>query len=256
VPPRREIALHDLRRRIRDLEAGQRTYRAGVLPFGLDALDDALPEGGLALGALHEVAGGGSGLAHESAVLFTAGILARLDGPVLWVLAAPDLFAPGLAGAGLYPDRVIFAEVGSEARDDRTVLLAMEEGLRHGGLVAVVGEVSRLSLTASRRLQLAAEKSGALAMVLRRHGGREPASRIEPNAASSRWRIVALPSSPLPVPGLGRARWRVELVRCRGGVPGSWELEACDAQGRLAVPAALADRPASAQPWPRRTLAA
>ena len=259
--PRREQVLSDLRRRIRDLEAGQRRHRGGGLPFGLDGLDEALPEGGLEPGALHEVVAGGRDLAHEAAaMLFAAGIAARLAGPVLWALRAPDLFAPGLAGAGLHPDRVIFAEVGAGTGCDRAVLLAMEEGLRHGGLAGVVGEVSRLPLTASRRLQLAAEASGTMALALR-HGcmmdGRiEPPDRIEPNAASSRWRIAALPSAPLPVPGLGRARWRVELVRCRGGVPGSWELEACDAQGRLAVPADMADRPAAAQPRRRSTLAA
>jgi protein ImuA len=249
--PRRELVLYDLRRRIRDLETGQRRRRAGVLPFGLPPLDEALPEGGLALGALHEAAAAEPGLAHEAvAMLFAAGIAARLEGAVLWALRSPDLFAPGLAGVGLHPDRVIYAEAGSE----QAVLLVMEEGLRHGGLAAVIGEVSRLSLTASRRLQLAAEKSGALALALRRHP--QPPDRIEPNAASSRWRIAALPSSPLPVPGLDRARWRVELVRCRGGNPASWELEACDAQGRLAVPAELADRPAAAQPGRWRAAAA
>lgn len=254
---RRELVLSDLRRRIRDLEAGPRKHRAGVLPFGIEPLDGALAEGGLRMGVLHEAAAAEPGPSHQAAaMLFVAGILARLEGPVLWALRISDLFAPGLAGAGLHPHRVIFAEVGAEARDDRGVLLVMEEGLRHGGLAAVVGEVSRLSLTASRRLQLAAESNGTLALALRCHAGREPAGNIEPNAASSRWRIAALPSSPLPVPGLGRAHWRVELVRCRGGIPGSWELEACDAQGRLAVPAALADRPAAAQPRPRRTLAA
>jgi protein ImuA len=250
--PRCRLILSDLRRRIRDLEAGQRKHRAGALPFGLAALDDALPEGGLALGALHEVTGGEQGATHEAAAtLFAAGILARLDGPVLWALAAPDLFAPGLAGAGLHPDRVVYAEAGN----DRTVLLVMEEGLRHGGLGGVVGEISRLSLTTSRRLQLAAESSGTLVLALRHRHGRET-GRIEPNAASSRWRVTAMPSASLPVPGIGRARWRVELARCRGGNPGIWDLEACDAQGRLALPADMADRPAAAQPGQRRTLAA
>ena len=253
---RRELVLCDLRRRIRDLEAGQRKPGAGVLPFGLGSLDEAMPEGGLALGALHEVAAGAQGLAHEAAaMLFVAGIVARLDGSVLWALRTPDLFAPGLAGIGLHPDRVIYAEAGTET-GDRTVLLVMEEGLRHGGLAAVVGEISRLSLTASRRLQLAAEKSGTLALALRRHVDREPVGRNQPNAAGSCWRIAALPSAPLPVPGLGRPRWQVELLRCRGGQPASWELESCDAQGRLAVPSILADRSATAQPGRWRAAAA
>ena len=63
------------------------------------------------------------------------------------------------------PDRVIYAEAGKAA----TALLAMEEGLRHAGLAGVVGELSgRLTLTASRRLQLAAEQSGVTCFVLRR----------------------------------------------------------------------------------------
>jgi len=56
----------------------------------------------------------------------------------------------------------------------------------------------------------------------------------------TRWRVSALPSAPLPVPGIGRARWRLELVRCRGGESACFEVEACDAQGRLALPSDLA----------------
>lgn len=80
----------------------------GVLPFGIEAVDRRLPGGGLSLGALHEVAGGGAGaLNGAAAALFAAGIMARLDGPVLWCVSQRDLFAPALAQAGLHPDRVI-----------------------------------------------------------------------------------------------------------------------------------------------------
>jgi protein ImuA len=44
----------------------------------------------------------------------------------------------------------------------------MEEGLKCRGLAAVVGEATRLSLTASRRLQLAAGESGVTAILIRR----------------------------------------------------------------------------------------
>jgi hypothetical protein len=93
-----------------------------------------------------------------------AGIAARTKGKVLWCITRPDLFAPGLAQAGLPPDRVIYVEAG----DDKTVLACAEEGLRHGGLGAVIAEIARLSMTASRRLQLCAEDSGAIGIVLRR----------------------------------------------------------------------------------------
>lgn len=240
--------LAELRARVRRIEQGSR-LRHGVVPFGLAGMDGRLPGSGLALGALHEVVGGGGGpVQAASATLFVAGILARLDGLVLWCLAHPDLFAPALAGVGLHPDRVIYVEAG----DETGVLQAVEEGLRHGGLAGVVGEAGRLSLAASRRLQLAAEATGVPGLLLRGWQDEAVAASAQPSAAVSRWRVSALPSSPLPVAGIGRARWRVELLRCRGGEPWSWELEACDAQGRLAVPAELADRPAAGTGWPRR----
>src|SRR5260370_36788930 len=52
--------LTALRERIQRLEGGAARPRT-VLPFGIKAIDQHLPEGGLALGALHEVAGGSNG---------------------------------------------------------------------------------------------------------------------------------------------------------------------------------------------------
>ena len=110
-----------------------------VLPFGLAGVDSRLPGGGLTLGALHEVAGGGNGaIDGAAAALFAAGIAARTLGKVLWCITRPDLFAPALAQVGLKSDRVIYLEGG----DDRSVLACFEEGLRHGGLGAVVAEIS------------------------------------------------------------------------------------------------------------------
>src|SRR3977135_1178858 len=157
-------AIATLRERIRRLE-GTAGRRRLVLPFGLKAIDRHLPGGGLALGALHEVAGGGNGaIDGAAAALFTAGIAARTRGKVLWCLTRQDLFAPALAQAGLNSDRVIYLQGG----DEKTILACFEEGLRHGGLGAVVAEVVRLPMTASRRLQLAAEESGTIGIALRR----------------------------------------------------------------------------------------
>jgi len=213
------------------------------LPLGIEAIDGRLPGGGIRLGALHEAASAGPDTEHAAAAtLFTAGILARLEGPVLWVLRQADLFAPGLASAGLQPERVVFAEAGKQ------VLPIMEQGFRHAGLAAVVAEhTGRLSLVASRRLQLAAEQAGILAILIRRSPSFDDPVLNEPTAAVTRWRIAALPSPPaLPhapdTPGLGRARWKLDLTRCRGGEPGSWIVEACDATGRLSLVPDTADR--------------
>lgn len=229
--------------RIACLEKRDAAWHAPVLAFGLPAIDAHLPAGGLARGALHEFAGSGPDAEHgTAATLLIGGLLARTRGKVLWVVERPDLFAPALAGVGLIPNRVIYAEAG------KSVLTVMEEGLRHRGLAAVVGETNgRLTLTTSRRLQLAAESSGVIAFVIRRsHKFNDPALAV-PIAAKTRWRIASKPSLPPlahapEIPGLGRAHWRLDLIRCRGGESSSWLLEACDAEGRLALAPNLLDR--------------
>ena len=98
-------------------------------------------------------------------------------------------------------------------------------------------------MTASRRLQLAAEGSGVIGLALRRWRQQADATEFrQPTAATTRWRVSVLPSTPLPVPGIGRARWGLELIRCRGGGAATFELEACDAKGRLALASTLAYR--------------
>jgi protein ImuA len=228
--------VEELRERIQRLE-GAAARRRLVLPFGIKEIDRHLPEGGLALGALHEVAGGGNGaIDGAAAALFAAGIAARTRGKVLWCVTRPDLFAPAIAQAGLLPGRVIYVEAG----DEKSILACFEEGLRHGGLGAVVAEVARLSMTASRRLQLAAESSSTIGIAIRRWW--RPAEAADfglPAASVTRWRVSALPATQLPVPGVGRARWQLELIRCRAGESADFEVEACDAKGRLALPSGL-----------------
>ena len=239
-----------LRQKLSELERrGATKAQEAVLPFGIDAIDHHLPGGGLRLGGLHELADTGPALEHATAAgLMVAGILARLDGPVLWASERADLFAPALAHVGLHPDRVLRVDA------PRAVLLAMEEGLRHGGFAGIVGEVRRLDATASRRLQLAAESAGVTAFALRRSrrgGGANDPQMALPIAAVTRWRIARLPSGP-PLPhapwvrGLAPARWQLDLIRCRGADPASWTVEACDATGRLRLATDVADRPLAA----------
>src|SRR5438132_10074302 len=128
--------LPELRERVRRIERSAATAH-GVLPFGVAAIDRALPGGGLARGALHEILGaGGDEEDGALAAAFAAHILRRLgisphppavrvppspvdtgegwgggwhgpsvssvsDGMVLWCLPRPDLYGPGLAAHGL-----------------------------------------------------------------------------------------------------------------------------------------------------------
>ncbi|RJL06016.1 hypothetical protein D3P06_04975 [Paracoccus aestuarii] len=97
-----------------------------------------------------------------------------------------------------------------------------------------------------RRLNLATEGTGTTSIALRR--GRRQAHTADlgqPTASMTRWRVTKLPSAPLPVPCLSRARWLVELIRAPAGSL-DLELEACDETGHLALPADAAERLGSA----------
>jgi protein ImuA len=241
-----------LQDRIRRIERPN-AVRHGVLPFGVAAIDDALPGGGLALGALHEIMSDGADEEDGAAAAgFAAAIAGRIAGGlVLWAVKRGDLYAPGLAAHGLDPARIV--RVATPRDDD--ILWVLEEGLRAptsaGGIAAVIGEVGRLPMVAGRRLQLAAERSGVTAFLLRRwHSGDEAAAeRGRPGAAMTRWRVAALPSLPGDEPGIGLPRWRVEMLRCRGAEPAAWTVEVADASGLVRLSAALADRPAAPR-WP------
>jgi protein ImuA len=233
--------LSALRAKIAAIEAGGRSD-AAVLPFGEAAIDGCLPGGGLPLGGWHEVAA--EGLEVETAAApaaFTALMAAPLAAPypatgqvagrpggeVVWVLRRDDLWAPGLAGLGLDPERLICVCV----RDEAEVLAVMEDALSTTGVAAVVGEVEAADLTAGRRLQLACEKQRATGFLIRRRpfGGlaRKPATG---SAAATRWRVASAPSEPPAGEfGLGAPRFRVTLERTRGGRTGTWLLEAQNA---------------------------
>lgn len=231
--------IQSLRDTLRAIE-GDGHRRRPVLPFGIAEIDTRLAHAGLRLDALHEVAAATASMGDDaSATLFLAGIAARAWGPVLWVVRRRDLFAPGLYQSGLSPERVLYAE----ASDDAEVLALMEEGLRHRALGAVIGETRRAAMASTRRLQLAAEGGRTIALLMKRHAREEADPFAVPSAAITRWQIGSAPSSPLPVAGIGRARWDVRLVRQRGGEPFNLIVEACDETGRIALPVRLVDRP-------------
>jgi protein ImuA len=101
-------------------------------------------------------------------------------------------------------------------------------------------------MTAARRLQLAAADGRTPALLLRRWKKLGTCPLAEPSSAMTRWRIGCAPSAMLGIPGVGRPRWTIELVRQRNGNPFSLILEGCDAKGCLGLPAPVADRAAGA----------
>ena len=259
--------LAALRRRIAALErrpaaledaAGGNRARGRFRPLGIDALDGALPEGGLAADGLHEAAGVTAADAPAAAA-FLAALLARLmhageRGPVLVCQSRGGaarfgrLHGPGWRDLGLEPADLLILR----ARRERDVPWAVEEGLRCGALAAVLAEAEGIAFAASRRLALAAAEGGTPALLLR-HDALGPAS-----AAQTRWRVAALPgrADPFDESAPGLPRWRLALVRCRGGRPATCDVEWNRETGGFRMAAALADRPAapraSASEAPRR----
>ncbi len=248
--------IEALRARIRKLEGagrnGRRVRNAGIITFGIADIDQSLPGGGLARGALHQIIAADGGAATG----FCAALLGRLaaarthagrrDGRVLWcarprLFDAGTLYAPGLARFGLAPERVVV----TECRRDADSLWAMEEALRCRRLAAVLGEAGDVTLTASRRLQLAAETGGVTAILLRPRSRRDTSP---PSAALTSWRIAAAPAARVtnddatPMPGA--PCWQAELLRCRGGTPGRWLMEWRNETNDFALAAPLRHRPA------------
>lgn len=250
------IDLEALRARIRRLEshrlAAGSDDGSGVFSLGEPNIDKALPWGGLPRAALHEILANGKGAASG----FCAGLLGLLsgdDGMVLWCRRGRGLYGPGLALFGLSPERLILVRT----RKQTDVLWVLEEGLRSPGLAAVLGEVDAIGMTAARRLQLAAERSGVTVLLLRPAFG-----KIEPSPAVTRWRIAPAPSLVVANhQGVGPVRWRVDLLKCRSGTPGaarlrntpfgdsrSWLVEWRNGKtaSGFAVAADLCDRPVEA----------
>ncbi|HEY1142479.1 MAG TPA: recA-like protein [Sphingomicrobium sp.] len=153
-----------------------------------------------------------------------AGFLLAQSGeakPLLWVqermaiIESGRIYPPGLGRREL---------IHVEARDARAALWAMEEGVRCAGLSAVVGELwgdpAALDFTATRRLAVAAERSGVPCWLVRL-GGRENLS-----GARMRWRIASSPSllNPFDARAPGTPAWDAELFRARGHPPGRWSI--------------------------------
>jgi protein ImuA len=211
--------LFRLKRRLERLERHHRKgVEAGVFAFGCAALDARLG-GGLATGALHEVCAIAHDHASASGFALMLALRAARDKPILWVREDKGerqhgrLYGPGMVELGANPDDIILVS----APDTLSALRAGADILGCIGLGAVViepyGAAKALDLTASRKLVLAAEKSGVAALVLR-----EGESNFA-SAASTRWQVTAAPSAMLPGQAPGHTALAVELVRHRGGVP-------------------------------------
>lgn len=206
-----------LKARIATIAGERPSGDAALFTLGHAALDARLG-GGMARGRLHELFA--MDRVYQPCVTgFALMLVMRMgDGPVLWlrqddsVHGSGRLNPPGLVDLGFDPTRII--EV--QAPDEKALLRAAGDAARCPQLVAVLIEPWKaarvFTLTASRRLSIAAEKSGVTLFLLR--NGADPS----PSSAHSRWRVRAIPSSPLIADAPGHSTMEITLIRHRGGL--------------------------------------
>jgi protein ImuA len=219
-------ALCHLRRAVADLDpssAASFGEDAGVLALGLPEVDAAL-QGGLARGAVHELAP--SPASPPGAVTgFALALAARATGDgrsALWIqtdfaaIEAGMPYGPGLDLFGLPLRHLLILRVARPL----DLLWAFEEALKSRSLAAVLAELpesgAAADLTATRRLTLAARAGGGLGLLLRHR----PCPLA--TAAMTRWQVAAAVSQPDAYGGLGRTTFDLSLSKNRRGRSGRW----------------------------------
>jgi hypothetical protein len=167
---------------------------------GFHELDALLPGGGWPQGALTEILVEQEGAGELSLLMPALARLSRTDRWIAWV-APPYLpYAPTLGRAGIELSRLLLIR----AQVPRDNLWAAEQALRGGACAVVLLWPPAIDDRAQRRLQLAAEEGGSLAVAF------SPAGRvIRPTFAALRLRVW---------PDQGRLRVHV-LKRRGGGMP-------------------------------------
>lgn len=190
---------------------------------GLAAIDERLPEEGLAMAGLHDFFPEQRvNLAAVSAFVLRLVMRLPRSGPVVWCQAPFEtrehgrVHAPGLLNAGLGPERVVVVSLPHP----RHMGFVLEEALGLTAVAAVLGEGAPLDFTETRRLSLIAARSGVPCLYLNTD------AVAGASAAMTRWRVRPLPSTPDPIDSRapGPPAWGVELTRVRGGRPGAWEI--------------------------------
>ena len=162
--------------------------------------------------------------------------------PILWVSTrrfAYDYgvpYGPGLHAQGITPDRLLFIV----CRDEKEALWAIEEGLKVKAISAVVGEVTQMDLTCSRRLTITAQDHDTRCLLLMR------SEHAPSSAAYTRWQTKAQEShySFFNEQAPGHAVLSATLTKHRGGKrPITQTMEWFHAPDYLYMASPVADRP-------------
>jgi protein ImuA len=203
-------ALEKLRDQLNDLEAAKKRFSRTISIA--DAVDSWLPHGGLPMGCIHEV----KGESLSSAIAFSSILSARIageQGNIVYIAPDRSLHPLGLLPYGMKLEQLLLLSV----RRPQDIAWAVMEALRCPQVSAVMTVLDAVDLTASRRLQLAAESSGVTGFLL---GGTSSAPIAAP---ITRWKVSS--NSGKPGQRFDEPSWTLDLLYCRGGRPMTWPIE-------------------------------
>jgi hypothetical protein len=251
--------LHQLARRIGEIETNERPLGRTVVPLAILGLMDALPSGGLSAGSLVELLSGTEGAGAWTLAL-VLGKQACGERKAFVVADEQRCFYPPAAcklGIDLRRTLVI------RPKERAGTLTALVQSLRCAAVGAVIGSFTRLNAVEYRSLQLAAEMGGGVGFIMRpapvgsgpcfasvrllvtcegretRDEGRE--TRDEGRESSDDSSLISRPSPLTPRPSPLARRIQIEVIRLRGGKAGrSFVLEIDHETGDVRVPAPVA----------------
>ncbi len=244
----------------------RRARRAGrtqrFTATGLMSLDAVLPHGGLPCGAITEIITDGLGVGAMSLAMRIAGNCQRQTASrapsagltedhrsIVLVDTFKDFYPPAARQHGIALDRLIVLRV-THGRD---AFWAVDQSLRCSAVAAVIAPFVQLDERDSRRLQLAAESSGCLGLIVRQPSRRTrsfaAARMLIESVRADEW--MGSPVGGMPSPAAGGGRHEVlQDQTCLPATPLPSPLEGGIVRGSRESMAPRAWSPAQASAFP------
>ncbi|MEX0300060.1 MAG: ImuA family protein [Kordiimonas sp.] len=230
--------LDALRQTIRDLEQIPANILANEAPSSKQTITDNAES--FLTGYSHEIWAARPS-DYGAAMGYALQTLTKSNKPTLWITTYRMIqehgmpYGPGLLAHSLDPNKIIIVR----CKDEQQALWAIEEGLKSKALSTVVGELTQIDLTSSRRLSLVCREHGTCSITILRH------DNTAPTACYTRQKIEPIPSNTtmFAPQAPGAMRLSASLIKHRAGIrPTNTIMEWHHAQDHLPMAPTLANR--------------
>ena len=187
-------------------EIGSPAKTVAATPSGFDSLDAHLPGNGWPQAGLIELMLNTAGIGELKLLTPALRALSRAARWVAWINPPFIPYAPALAALDIDIGKILLVH----PKHHEEALWAMEQASKSGTCSAVLGWLGErhLTLTATRRLQLAAKQGGTLGCLFRSEAAADSASmaelrlRLKPGARGELGVSIIKRRGGWPVPGL------------------------------------------------------